>query len=63
MKYTVDDVVIMRTPILCADKYEYINHLEKGNLDVAEILSKHPKFKEAVAISSLDLVKVQPHIL
>lgn len=56
MKYTVDDVVIMRTPIQCIGKYDLINDLEKGNISITDILSQNPQFEEAVAVSSLDLI-------
>lgn len=56
MKYTVDDVLVMRTPILSARRYELLNDLEKCKINTTEILSILPELKEAVAVSSLDLI-------
>lgn len=56
MKYTVDDVLVMRTPILSARRYELLNDIEKCNVNITEIMSTLLELKEAVAVSSLDLI-------
>jgi len=58
MKYEVNDLVIMRGPLHNTNSFINLEKIIKDKNYIKDFLELNPEFKEAIAVSSLDLLKV-----